>query len=107
MATDRVGIEIDLMGYDEAMSRMESLEREMKGIRGHRNKIKIEAEVEKLKLNKDALKAQKVKFEADTKEIDRQLTRMTNRLKRARQNLKALSGKDSPFAGAINEKNQK
>ena len=54
MATDRVGIEIDLMGYDEAMSQMENLERSMKGLSGHRNRIKIQAEVEKLKMNRDA-----------------------------------------------------
>lgn len=104
MATDRVGIEIDLMGYDEAMSQMQNLERSMKGLNGHRNRLKIEAEVSKLKMNRDALKAQKVKLEADTKDIDKKITRTTNELKRMQRTLKALNSDKSPFRGKQNQK---
>lgn len=93
MATDRVGIEIDLMGYDEAMSQMENLERSMKGLAGHRNRIKIQAEVEKLKMNRDALKAQKVRIEADTKNVDREITRLRNRIKQISKGAKLFGGK--------------
>lgn len=93
MATDRVGIEIDLMGYDEAMSQMENLERSMKGLSGHRNRIKIQAEVEKLKMNRDALKAQKVRIEADTKNVDREITRLRNRIKQISKGAKLFGGK--------------
>lgn len=92
MATDRVGIEIDLMGYNEAMNQMRNLERSMKGLNGHRNRLKIQAEVDKLKMNRNALKAQKVRIQADTKNIDREITRLQNRIKQIGKGAKLFGG---------------
>lgn len=58
MATERVGIEIELMGYDEAMNRMRSLERELRGLGGRRARVRVEARVDELKKNYRALEAE-------------------------------------------------
>ena len=104
MATDRVGIEIELMGYDDAMRQMQNLDREIKGLKGLKNRIKIKAEIDKLKLNKDALKAHKVMIEADTRKLDKDLTRANNELRRMKNTLDALKSDKSPFSGTINAK---
>lgn len=104
MATDRVGIEIELMGYDDAMRQMQNLDREIKGLKGLKNRIKIKAEIDKLKLNKDALKAHKVMIEADTRKLDKDLTRANNELRRMKKNLDVLKSDKSPFSGSINAK---
>ena len=85
MATDRVGIYIDLMGYDEAMAQMEALDKELRGFGKWKAKARVEAEVEKLEFNKRALKANKVKLQADMSDIEKQL-------KRAKRLLASLEG---------------
>ena len=89
-ATDRVGIEIDLMGYDQAMKQMESLDSMVKGLSGRKGYLKIKAEIEKVNMNKRALRAHKVKLEADTRDVEKSMTRVNNQLNRAKRNLNAL-----------------
>lgn len=89
-ATDRVGIEIDLMGYDQAMKQMESLDSMVKGLSGRKGYLKIKAEIEKVNMNKRALRAHKVKLEADTRDVEKSMTRVNNQLNRAKRNLNTL-----------------
>lgn len=70
MSTERVGIYIDLFGYDQAASKMEALQGKLKGLNGHRQKIKVQAEIDSLTLNKSALRSHKVKLEADMAQVD-------------------------------------
>ncbi len=99
-ATDRVGIEIDLMGYDEAMSQMKSLEDAMHGLSGRKNYLKIKAEVDELKMNRDALKAHKVKIQADISEADKKIKTLKKRIADLTEQSK-LYAKGSPAFNRI------
>ena len=81
MATDRVGIEISLMGYKEAMSQMQSLDSMVKGLNGRRNYVRIQAEIEKLRMNRDALKANKVKLQADMSDVEKKISAIKKQIK--------------------------
>lgn len=58
MATERVGIEIEIMGYEEAMNQMKSLERAMKGLRGVKLRIQAANRLKELQRNATALRAE-------------------------------------------------
>lgn len=81
MATDRVGIEISLMGYKEAMSQMQSLDGMVKGLNGRKNYVRIQAEIEKLRMNRDALKANKVKLQADMSDVNKKISAIKKQIK--------------------------
>ena len=82
MATDRVGIEIEVLGYDEALNQMKSLERSYKGLGGRKQVLKVQAEVEDLKLHKRAKQSQKVKLEADISDVEKKINTMRQRIRR-------------------------
>lgn len=81
MATDRVGIEIDVLGYDEALQQMKTLESSMKGLGGHKQYLKIKAEVEELKWNKIGLQNHKAKLKADISDVESKINRVKDRIR--------------------------
>ena len=89
MATDRVGIYIDLMGYKEAMENMQNLDGMIKGLKGRKNYVKIKAEIDKLKMNREALRNNKVKLKADMTQVDKEIKRVKNSI-RSLEKSKAL-----------------
>ena len=91
-ATDRVGIEIDLMGYEEAMKQMQNLDGMVKGLSGRKGYIKIKAELDKVEMNKRALRANKVKLQADMTDVERDLKRVTNEFKQLQKSMKFRKG---------------
>lgn len=82
MATDRVGIEIELMGYDQAMSRMKSLDKMVRGLQGRKNYVKIQGEIDRIKMNRNALRQNKVKLKADMSEVDKAIKKTRAELKK-------------------------
>lgn len=82
MATERVGIEINLMGYEEARSQMENLDRMVKGLNGRRGYLRIKARVDELRMNKKALQAARVKVQADITDVDHKIQRIRDRIRR-------------------------
>lgn len=91
-ATDRVGIEIDLMGYEEAMKQMQNLDGMVKGLSGRKGYLKIKAELDKVEMNKRALKANKVKLQADMTDVEKDLKRVTNEFKQLQKSMKFRKG---------------
>lgn len=57
-ATDRVGIEIDILGYNEAMRQMQSLERELKSLSGYKVRIQAQNRLKELERNARGLRAE-------------------------------------------------
>lgn len=57
-ATERVGIEIDLMGYEEALRSMQNLERELKSLSGHKVRIDAQNRLKDLERNARGLRAE-------------------------------------------------
>lgn len=95
MATDRVGIEIEVMGYEEALQHMKTLESSMKGLSGRKNYLKVKAEVEDLKMSRNAMKQQRIKIKADMTQVDKEIKRLKALLK-SLEGQKSLYGKGSP-----------
>lgn len=91
--TERVGIEIDLMGYEEAVSHMQNLDRLIHGLNGRGAYLKIKAQVEDLKVNKKALQAHKVKLEADASNVDKAI-------RKVKENIKELGKMKSAYENA-------
>lgn len=71
MSTERVGIEIELMGYEAAYRNMENLEREIAGLRGKKARIEVEARVDKLKKNLVALRSEMAKLKTAQSEVEK------------------------------------
>lgn len=95
MATDRVGIEIELMGYKEALNNMERLDSAIHSLSGRKNYIRVQAEVDRLKMNRNALRTNKVKLQADMSQIDKEIKRLKTLLK-SLEGQKPLYAKGSP-----------
>lgn len=91
-ATDRVGIEIELMGYDQAMKQMQNLDRMVQGLSGRKGYLKIKAELEKVNMNKRALRANKVKLQADMTDVERDIKRVKNEFKDLQRSMKFRKG---------------
>lgn len=94
---DRVGIEVEVLGYEGAIKKMESLERAMRGLNGRKAVVQAQARLKELNKNLHGLKAQKVKLTADTTDIDRKIRRVSQNI-RVLENKKAklrLDGKDT------------
>lgn len=91
--TERVGIEIDLMGYEEAVSHMQNLDRLIHGLNGRGAYLKIKAQVEDLKVNKKALQAHKVKLEVDASNVDKAI-------RKVKENIKELGKMKSAYENA-------
>ena len=72
MATERVGIEVSILGYDEAIRQMKSVEKAVSGFRGKNAKIQLDdgrvvtvnQRIKELKQNIEALKSAKAKIKS-------------------------------------------
>lgn len=64
MATDRVGIEIDIIGYEEAMNQMKSLERAMKGLQGIKLRMQAGERLKELQRRAAALRSELERLKA-------------------------------------------
>lgn len=70
MATERVGIEVEVLGYDEAKKQMETIDRAVKSFRGKNATIKLSSgevttvakRIKDLKMNIEALKSERVEL---------------------------------------------
>lgn len=79
-AVDRVGIEVEVLGYEGAISKMRSLERAMKGLGGRKAVIQAEARLKKLNENLKGLRSQKVKIQIDANNVDKKLRYVQKRI---------------------------
>ena len=64
MATERVGIEIEILGYKEALSQMQNLERAMKGLQGIKMRMDVGKRLKALKQNMASLRAEAERLKA-------------------------------------------
>lgn len=64
MATERVGIEIEILGYKEALSQMQNLERAMKGLQGIKLRMDVGKRLKALKQNMASLRAEAERLKA-------------------------------------------
>ena len=88
------------MGYDKAASQMEALQSKMNGLNGHKTKLKLQAEIDRVNINKAALKSQKVKLQADMSQVDNKLRTLRQRIKTL-QNTKARLKLDGASASVL------
>ena len=95
-ATDRVGIEIQLMGYEQAMKQMQNLDGMVKGLSGRKGYLKIKAELDKVNMNKRALRANKVKLQADMSDVDKAIRRTKAEAESLRRVLRGKGGLYNP-----------
>ena len=105
MATERVGIEIRLMGYKEARDQMADLDAMVRGLNGRRGYLRIKARVDELKMNKKALQAARVKVQAETTDVDRKIQRIRDRIRRL-NSLKARLNIDDSGAKKVDARIQ-
>lgn len=64
MATERVGIEIEILGYKEALSQMQNLERAMKGLQGIKLRNDMSKYLKRLKQDYVALRSEAERLKA-------------------------------------------
>lgn len=84
--TDRVGIEVEVLGYEGAIKKMQMLEKSMKGLNGRKAVLQAEARLKKLNENLKGLRSQKVKLTADATDVDR-------KIRVIQQNIRALQNR--------------
>lgn len=92
MATDRVGIEIELLGYKEALSQMQNLERAMKGLRGIKLRMDVGRRLNRLKQDYAALRTEAVRLKSTMDGMNREhftvaYDKMAERLKQVRREM--------------------
>lgn len=90
--TAKVGIDIEVLGYEGARSKMADLEAMMKGLNGRKNKIKLEADIKRLEKDLLGKKAHKIKIQAEMSDVN-------NKLRRTRQAIKRLQEAKLRFQG--------
>ena len=61
--TERVGIEIELMGYESTISRMENLERKLRGLGGRRVRVQVEARIKDLQSKLRGLRSEAARLQ--------------------------------------------
>lgn len=62
-STERVGIEIELMGYESTISRMENLERKLRGLGGRRVRVQVEARIKDLERKLRGLRSEAARLQ--------------------------------------------
>lgn len=90
MATERVGIEIEILGYKEALSQMQNLERAMKGLQGIKMRMDVGKRLKLLKQNMAALRAEAERLKAsmaDSTKGSAQWERDASRLRQVRREM--------------------
>lgn len=69
MATERVGIEIEIMGYEEALNQMRTLERTMKGLKGIGARWQAEKDLRRLQERLIALRSEYERLRAEQAKV--------------------------------------
>lgn len=69
MATERVGIEIEIMGYEEALNQMRNLERSMKGLSGMKVRWQTEKDLQRLQKQLVALRSEYERLRAEQAKV--------------------------------------
>lgn len=90
MATERVGIEIEILGYKEALSQMQNLERAMKGLQGIKMRMDVGKRLKLLKQNMAAIRAEAERLKAsmaDSTKGSAQWEKDAARLKQVRREM--------------------
>ena len=90
MATERVGIEIEILGYKEALSQMQNLERAMKGLQGIKMRMDVGKRLKALKQNMASLRAEAERLKAsmaDSTKGSAQWEKDAARLKQVRREM--------------------
>lgn len=90
MATERVGIEIEILGYKEALSQMQNLERAMKGLQGIKMRMDVGKRLKLLKQNMAALRAESERLKAsmaDSTKGSAQWEKDASRLRQVRREM--------------------
>lgn len=90
MATERVGIEIEILGYKEALSQMQNLERAMKGLQGIKMRMDVGKRLKALKQNMASLRAEAERLKASMADSTRgsaEWTKDAARLKQVRREM--------------------
>lgn len=90
MATERVGIEIEILGYKEALSQMQNLERAMKGLQGIKMRMDVGKRLKALKQNMAALRAESERLKAsmaDSTKGSAQWEKDASRLRQVRREM--------------------
>ena len=90
MATDRVGIEIEIMGYKEALNQMQNLERAMKGLQGIKMRMDVGKRLKTLKQNMAALRSEAERLKASMAGMEKgsaAYSQMDARLKQVRREM--------------------
>ena len=90
MATERVGIEIEILGYKEALSQMQNLERAMKGLQGIKMRMDVGKRLKALKQNMASLRAEAEHLKAsmaDSTKGSAEWTKDAARLKQVRREM--------------------
>lgn len=114
MATERVGIEIEIMGYEEALNQMRTLERTMKGLKGIGARWQAEKDLKRLQERLIALRSEYERLRAEQAkvgkgssewqhyantmgEVRRQMAQTTAQAQRLRQALRNTSSVGQMF----------
>lgn len=82
MATPKVGIQLELMGGEEALATVERLERELKSLAGSAYRIKVKSDIKNLKKELDRIEADKIKIKVETKSAEANIKRLERNAKR-------------------------
>ena len=91
MATERVGIEIEILGYKEALSQMQNLERAMKGLQGIKMRMDVGKRLKALKQNMASLRAEAERLKASMADSTRGSAEWTKDAARLRQVRREMS----------------
>lgn len=106
MATERVGIEVEVLGYDEAQKQLQTLERSMSGLMGKKSRVQVQARFDELQKNLKALESHKVKLKADMSDVKGKIDTIKadiKRLEAVKLNLEAKGMKSDGITNRIRE----
>lgn len=88
MSTARVGIELDLMGGEEALRTVEQLEAELKSLAGSAFRIKAKNDIKSLKRELDRIEGDKAVIRVETKSAEQNIRRLKQEAKSLERVLK-------------------
>ena len=88
MSTARVGIELDLMGGEEALRTVEQLEAELKSLAGSAFRIKAKNDIKSLKRELDRIEGDKAVVRVETKSAEQNIRRLKQEAKSLERVLK-------------------
>lgn len=101
--TERVGIEIELMGYESTISRMEALERKMRGLGGRRVRLQVEARVKDLQGKLRGLRSEAAKLQEKMRTAGKgeAFNELKSKLAQVRSEIRLTSAEINNLKGAL------